>query len=108
MRPQSQSGEGRTAELCLLQMAIEATEQLPKYWDKLKTRPVDYCVADPEQAAILDLYLLVWMWGHLRSQKSHRQVSGVRLRSRLRQLPFDEYPAISVLVHFDRELPRAA
>jgi hypothetical protein len=113
MRPQNEFSEDRAAELCLLQMAIEATEQLPKFWAALKRRPADYGAADSEQAAILDLYLLVWIWGYLRSEDSFaprvdRQVSRARFRSRLRQLPFDAYSTISVRVRFDQELLHAA
>jgi hypothetical protein len=113
MRPQNEFSEDRAAELCLLQMAIEATNQLPKFWALLKNQPTDDPVTDPEQAAITDLYLLVWFWGHLRSQdyfapRVHKEFSGVKLRSRLRQLPFDSYTAISVLVGFDQELLDAA
>ena len=113
MRPQNELSEDRAAELCLLQMAIEATEQLPKFWTALKRRPVDYCAADSEQAAILDLYLLVWIWGYLRSEDSfaprvHEQVSWARFCSRLRQLPFDSYSTISVRVGFEEELLHAA
>ena len=113
MRPQREFSEDRAAELCLLQMAIEATEQLPKFWATLKRSPVDYYAADPEQAAILDLYLLIWIWGYLRSEDSfaptgNEQVSRARFRSRLRQLPFDSYSTISVRVRFDQELLQAA
>jgi hypothetical protein len=113
MRPQNEFSEDRAAELCLLQMAIEATEQLPKFWALLKNQPADYCVADPEQAAILDLYLLLWIWGYLRSQsyfvpRVHKEFSGAKLCSRLRQLPFDSYTTISVFVSFGPELLAAA
>jgi hypothetical protein len=113
MRPQNEFSEDRAAELCLLQMAIETTEQLPKFWEALKRRPGDYCAADPEQVAILDLYLLVWFWGYLRSEDYFaplvgEHVSPTSFRSRLRQLPFDSYRTIFVRVRFDEELLDAA
>lgn len=113
MRPQNESGRDRAVELCLLQMAIEATEQLPKFWGPLKHEPAAYCAGDPEQAAIVDLYLLVWLWGYRRSQnhdapQRQRQFSGVKLRSRLRKLPFNSYGRISVLVRFGQDLAVAA
>jgi hypothetical protein len=113
MRPQNEFSEDRAAELCLLQMAIEATEQVPKFWTLLKNQPVGCYVADHEQAAILDLYLLLWIWGYLRSQsyfvpRVHKEFSGAKLCSRLRQLPFDFYTTISVIVSFGPELLAAA
>ena len=113
MRPQNEFSKDRATELCLLQMSIEATEQLPKFWTLLKNEPAGYGVADPEQAAILDLYLLLWMWGHLRSQdyfapRVSKEFSGTKLCSRLRQPPFESYTTISVFVSFGRELLAAA
>ena len=113
MRPQNEFTKDRATELCLLQMAIEATKQLPKFWTLLKNQPIDYCLADPEQAAIFDLYLLLWIWGYLRSQsyfvpRVRKEFSGAKLCSRLRQLPFDSYTTISVFVSFGPELLAAA
>ena len=113
MRPQNQFGKDRAAEFCLLQLAIESTQQLPKFWSRLKRRPAGQLAADSAEAAVLDLYLLVWFWGYLRSQNQYspetqEQFSGAKLRSRLRQLPFNAYAEISVFVHFDEELLAAA
>ena len=113
MRPQNEFTKDRATELCLLQMAIEATKQLPKFWTLLKNEPAGYGVADPEQAAILDFNLLLWIWGYLRSQsyfvpRVHKEFSGAKLCSRLRQLPFDFYTTISVFVSFGSELLAAA
>src|ERR1700757_181958 len=64
MRPQNQFGKDRAAEFCLLQLAIESTQQLPKFWSRLKRRPAGQLAADSAEAAVLDLYLLVWFWGY--------------------------------------------
>ena len=113
MRPQNEFGKDRAAEFCLLQLAIESTQQLPKFWSRLKRRPAGQLAADAAEAAVLDLYLLVWFWGYLRSQghcspETPEQFSGTKLRSRLSQFPFSAYSEISVLVRFDEELLQAA